>query len=414
MASKDNQMFPIKITNFINPHFFHFKLESIVGQFDTDTEAQLKENAEKCTQKDKAGYMPEIDEIVAAYIVPWKKWCRAQIDLVLQEGKTHKYVVWCLDQGVPMKVESDNLLPMSKSLQSLPAAVYTGGLAKCEPVEMRLNFATMAYESFGISDFPEYLITKAKQLIEEAAEIFFMPSERIGDHVFGDLRITKYCGKKIDLLYELAKTENIKIGTFPIPRDIGEKFTIKKRRYENHLGHLNIQSSMKLATELGNCATISAVSLPSTKNLENDEKIILNWTRQNNELAKQEEHNMKIGFDNVLCALNEHKVRGIATIPYPRSYIYGSSTTIYNSVSHLSSQFGSHSTIAEDNPVDEPALVMGSDPQIHKMERLTSKLGATSIKAKNTNVKPKKEQKKVVYIPSGHESDLVNFHKYNF
>lgn len=77
----------------------------------------------------------------------------------------------------------------------------------------------MQPESFGISDFPEYLIAKAKQLIDEAAEICFLPYERIGSHIFGDLRITKHTGKKTDLLRELAReTENVQIGQFNIPR----------------------------------------------------------------------------------------------------------------------------------------------------------------------------------------------------
>lgn len=82
----------------------------------------------------------------------------------------------------------------------------------------KLNFVTMKFDTFDIVEFPEYVVTNAKQLIEEAAEIFFMPRQKIGEHIFGDIRITQHTGHKIDLLHKLAKTDNVKESEFPIPK----------------------------------------------------------------------------------------------------------------------------------------------------------------------------------------------------
>lgn len=81
-----------------------------------------------------------------------------------------------------------------------------------------LNYATMTYETHGVTDFPEYLVTNAKQLVDEAAEIYFTPRQTVGHQVFGDIHITKYCGTKIDLLHELMKSDSIKIADSIVPK----------------------------------------------------------------------------------------------------------------------------------------------------------------------------------------------------
>lgn len=94
---KENPKFAIKITNFINPHLFHFKLEHIVGQSDLDIANCLQENAEKVDIK--YGYRPLEGETISAFIPPWNKWVRAQVDLILNENGSNRYVIWCLDYG---------------------------------------------------------------------------------------------------------------------------------------------------------------------------------------------------------------------------------------------------------------------------------------------------------------------------
>lgn len=95
----DDKKFPIKITNFINPHLFHFKLENIIGQFDAGIEQQLKDNSEKAQWEYPNGYPAKQNEMVAAYIVEWDKWIRAQIDSILEHSNGKQYVIWCLDHG---------------------------------------------------------------------------------------------------------------------------------------------------------------------------------------------------------------------------------------------------------------------------------------------------------------------------
>lgn len=87
--------FPIKITNFINPHLFHFKLDHC--EFDTDELVARHAIEVKSAYPD--GCQPKEDDMVLAYIGAWDKWVRAEIDMVLEEGLTTAYVIWCSDYG---------------------------------------------------------------------------------------------------------------------------------------------------------------------------------------------------------------------------------------------------------------------------------------------------------------------------
>ena len=85
-------------------------------------------------------------------------------------------------------------------------------------IVQRLNYASLKHETHGVDDFPEYLVANAKQVIDEAAEIYFTPRQTIGHQIFGDVAITKYCGTKTDLLSELATTDSVKVCDRAIPK----------------------------------------------------------------------------------------------------------------------------------------------------------------------------------------------------
>lgn len=101
-STSENKKFSIKITNYINPHLFHFKLDNIiVGQTDIDVENELAKYTNEARWSHPTGYHPKEHEIVSAYIMEWRKWVRAEIDVVLDldSGPGKQYIIWCLDHG---------------------------------------------------------------------------------------------------------------------------------------------------------------------------------------------------------------------------------------------------------------------------------------------------------------------------
>lgn len=76
----------------------------------------------------------------------------------------------------------------------------------------------MKHETQTADEFSEFVITSARQLIEEAAEIYFIPRQRMGDHIFGDIKLTFYKGITLDLMTEMALREGVKSDDFFIPK----------------------------------------------------------------------------------------------------------------------------------------------------------------------------------------------------
>lgn len=87
--------FLIKITNFINPHLFNFKLD----HSDFDTDEILAKQAAEISSEYPVGYHPQLHQAVLAYIPTWKKWVRAEVDMIFGEGSKKRYIVWCCDEG---------------------------------------------------------------------------------------------------------------------------------------------------------------------------------------------------------------------------------------------------------------------------------------------------------------------------
>lgn len=75
----------------------------------------------------------------------------------------------------------------------------------------------MKHETSTIDDFPEFVVNTARQYLEEADQIFFTPRQKIDNHIFGDIQITKYNGDKVVLLRELMKREGVKMDDNDIP-----------------------------------------------------------------------------------------------------------------------------------------------------------------------------------------------------
>lgn len=74
-----------------------------------------------------------------------------------------------------------------------------------------MNFIQRTEEVCQINDFSQFSLTISQQMIDESAEINFIPREKLGDQIFGDIRFTEYKGVKLDFLNELVKTGEAKM-----------------------------------------------------------------------------------------------------------------------------------------------------------------------------------------------------------
>lgn len=95
----NDSWFPIKMVTFVNPHFFFFKLDNPITGFEDEISKQLEEYTLESKIRYRSGYDAVENDFVAAYIVSWNKWVRAQVDLILPFPDSTLYVIWCFDYG---------------------------------------------------------------------------------------------------------------------------------------------------------------------------------------------------------------------------------------------------------------------------------------------------------------------------
>lgn len=87
--------FSVQITQFIDPHFFFFKLLNPFGEKNAEWETELA----LAVQNDIRGYNAKINEMVAIFVPDWNKWVRGEVDYLMHEIDGTKYIVWCTDYG---------------------------------------------------------------------------------------------------------------------------------------------------------------------------------------------------------------------------------------------------------------------------------------------------------------------------
>lgn len=89
--------FPIKITNFINPHWFSFKLDA---KLDTEINECIDNYVSEIGSYSSVDGELKIGDIVLVFEMSWNKWVRATVDLVIKQiNGGHSYIVWLMDYG---------------------------------------------------------------------------------------------------------------------------------------------------------------------------------------------------------------------------------------------------------------------------------------------------------------------------
>lgn len=129
----------IRITHIINPNHFYFKCEN---QSDGDFMKKLQAYCVEMAEYRRVEYAPKKGDYVGVYIVPWSKWVRAHVDHVLRSiSGADKYVVWLLDDGIPLIADLTQIIPLPYELATKTESnVHLGSIDMYMPcVEVGLN-----------------------------------------------------------------------------------------------------------------------------------------------------------------------------------------------------------------------------------------------------------------------------------
>lgn len=182
-----------------------------------------------------------------------------------------------------------------------------------------------------------------------------------------------------------------------------------KKRYEDNRGQLNTHnlSAMDAMPALMPFEEKKVRSAAQT--MDDFDEMILDWSRQSIQASKEIKSSMVRNFKNVIRSLDHFNGR-CEEIPIRKLGLFNSFRSILttNESIHTLRSGESCSNVGGSK-------VYMSKPGV--MKRLTERLKTASIqtdapKQPNNEIQ-EKTGKKVVYIPSGFESDLYNFQKYN-
>lgn len=145
-----------------------------------------------------------------------------------------------------------------------------------------------------------------------------------------------------------------------------------------------------------------------SNDLDDDDRMVLDWSRQNDEYAQKMEKDLSRRFDKVINSLNEYAMSyEIERKKFGGMYNLGSLRSVHRSNWTIGiERFDSTATLTE---VQSSTSLVTEKP---RMSRLAEKLKAASI-ATNSEPKIIENTKKTVFIPSGFERDILDFQKYN-
>lgn len=188
--------------------------------------------------------------------------------------------------------------------------------------------------------------------------------------------------------------------------------TTKTPRYKTDHGQLNIRQ-VKIRPLRNPDSHLkrnkkhhgSAISVCSA-DLDEDSKMVLDWSRQNTVLARDMERIIKNQFETVIEDLDQYMMAPRQRRePHHMFHNAISLTSVNQSNSNLSSLYGSRSTIADVQSV-------GGESGVPSM--ISARISSRFREAlKQTSKTAPKNEQKTVFIPAGFERDVLEFHKYN-
>lgn len=125
----------VHIHHFVNPHCFYFKF---ADDLHDDQLHILEEEISKCAHelvKQNVSFEPQTGDIVAAYVVSWNKWVRAQVleNLIAFE----RYKLWALDHGTVFQTDYTNVVSLPEPLKDkIIKGVNRGCIYGISPAKM--------------------------------------------------------------------------------------------------------------------------------------------------------------------------------------------------------------------------------------------------------------------------------------
>lgn len=199
---------------------------------------------------------------------------------------------------------------------------------------------------------------------------------------------------------------------------IEDLLTTHKKRYENNLGRLNVRNMVKMNLSSNvkkHAPTISVCS----NDLDDEVRMVLDWSRRNIELAKEMDRHLKDRFNEVIGLLDPYVAPNqMKRGSHPRLF----SVESVRSINHLYLENADTCIVSMNSVRVEYACSILTEVQsgpkmdatVMHESRLTQLLRKANIST-NPPASPtvNNDSKKTVFIPSDFERDFLEFQQLN-
>lgn len=175
-------------------------------------------------------------------MIEWHKWIRVTIK---KKEKLDQYLVWAFDYGVPMLVESKNIVKLPRKFAGMKLKcprIKMGGMKNCVPVNLKYDILTASSYSEPLSNWTDNAINKIKMVIDRAIKLQFEASEDLmimkRPHFFGRLMVQREDGAVVDVLKCLLDLQEAKL-TDTFKDDLTSIDTLKQESWTSNGTALN-------------------------------------------------------------------------------------------------------------------------------------------------------------------------------
>ncbi|XP_055315370.1 suppressor of Mek1-like [Sitodiplosis mosellana] len=202
----------IKITHFVNPHFFFFTWVRDEG-FNEELKVLedkitniARVNAADMKADDSTVTGTKLGDMVGVFLPNWNKWIRASIKKKDGEGSTERFGVWAIDYGYPLVSKASHIIKLPASFKGMflkSNNIFTGGIENIMPTGIRYDIALATSVKERLSNWSPDAIELTQNILQRAVKVEF---ENVHEykpkksHFFGRLMVQRPDGQRMDIV----------------------------------------------------------------------------------------------------------------------------------------------------------------------------------------------------------------------
>uniref|UniRef100_A0A6E8W7X1 RNA helicase n=1 Tax=Anopheles coluzzii TaxID=1518534 RepID=A0A6E8W7X1_ANOCL len=214
MSYADNA---IRITRYINPHYFYYKplTAYLPGHEETQFAVALSQHCEaaygelyRTVRKPQAWEIQKPGTLVALRSIQLERWIRCLVEETVQDMDENTwYQLWAIDEGIAIKSDPKYVRSLPEAFAKEPPHAKRGAIINVLPSDTRFDYIQNELIQEPSTRWCPGIVATMEGCLEEAASVTMVEKAKFafkGETIhFGELYVTSQCntsGSMADLL----------------------------------------------------------------------------------------------------------------------------------------------------------------------------------------------------------------------